>query len=162
MEGGSIAFDKVLAINSHSRIPNLTHVYGFDSMLKVLCVLLGQFNNSLNLIRPMNNDQVVECAEALLFTSEEDKLAIEDFVVFFKGAKEGKYGRILDRLDQQTIFEMLEKYRQERHESLLRIKDEMSSQNKALPVNDRIADMFESEKDKMKSANIEYLRNKAQ
>jgi hypothetical protein len=57
---------------------------------------------------------------------------------------------------------MFELYRQQRHESLLRIKDEMSSQYKALPINDKLSDMFESEKDKMKSANIEYLRNKAQ
>lgn len=72
----------------------------------------------------MSADQIIECANDMVMTTEEDQLSIEDFVLFFKGAKEGKYGKILDRMDQQTVFALLEEYRQERHRQYLRIKEE--------------------------------------
>jgi hypothetical protein len=161
VEHGLVRFDKVLSISAHGRIPNLTHIYGFEAIHEILIVLLTSFSNSLNLIRPMNSDQIVECAHELVMTTQEDQLSIEDYVLFFKGAREGKYGKILDRLDQQTIFEMLEQYRQRRHEQYLRIKEEKEVNYKALPVNDRIADLFpQSEKDKHHSAVVDYLQNK--
>jgi hypothetical protein len=137
LDKGSVSFDKVLSISVHARIPNLTHVYGFEEIHKVLIVLLTSFNNSLNLIRPMNAEQIVECAFALVMTTEEDQLSVEDYVLFFKGAKEGKYGKILDRLDQQTIFEMLEQYRSERHRQFVRIKDERHQAQKAMGDTER-------------------------
>jgi hypothetical protein len=124
VERGVIQFDKVLAIPLESRIPNLTHVYTFDRVHEVMVILLTQFNNALNLIRPMSGQQIVDCANDLVFTTEEDQLSIEDFVLFFKGAIEGKYGRILDRMDQQTVFALLEEYREERRRQFLRIKEE--------------------------------------
>lgn len=124
MTAGVVSFDKVLAISLHSRVPNLTHVYGFERVHEIVIVLLTSFNNALNLIRPMSSDQIIECAHDLVMTTEEDQLSIEDYVLFFKGAKEGKYGKILDRLDQQTVFSMLEEYRQERHRQYLRIREE--------------------------------------
>jgi hypothetical protein len=135
--GGVVAFDKVLSISLHARIPNLTHVYGFEKIHEIIIVLITSFNNSLNLIRPMNADQIVECAHDLVMTTEEDQLAIEDYVLFFKGAKEGKYGKILDRLDQQTIFSMLEEYRQERHRQFIRIKEEKETALKSLGAVER-------------------------
>lgn len=123
LERGVIRFDKVFEIPLADRIPNLTHVYGFEKIHDIVTVLLASFNNSLNLIRPMNEEQIVECAYELVMTTEEDQLSIQDYVLFFKGAKEGKYGRILDRLDQQTVFSMLEDYRQKRHEERMRQKE---------------------------------------
>jgi hypothetical protein len=124
VRGGSVQFDKILSISLHGRVPNLTHVYGFEPIHKLLGAMLTSFNESLNLIRPMTAEQIFECSHEMVMTSEEDQLAIEDYVLFFKGAKEGRYGRILDRLDQQTIFAMLEEYRQERHRQFIRIKEE--------------------------------------
>lgn len=118
-EFGVVKFDKILAVPLASRIPNLTHVYGFEQIHAVLVALLTKFSNSLNLIRPMSADQIVSCAYELVMTSEEDQLSVEDFTIFFKGASEGKYGRILDRLDQMTIFTLLEQYRTERHKGLI-------------------------------------------
>lgn len=121
---GMVKFDEVLQISLYARVPNLTHVYGFKNIHKLMGAMLTAFNESLNLIRPMTADQIFECSRDLVMTSEEDQLAIEDYVLFFKGAKEGKYGRILDRMDHQTIFSMFEEYRQERHRQMIRIKDE--------------------------------------
>lgn len=130
-------FDKVLSISLHGRVPNLTHVYGLEKIHLVITALLRSFNDSLNLIRPMSDSQIVEVAYELVMTTEEDQLSIEDLVLFFKGAKEGKYGKILDRLDQQTVFAMLEEYRQERHRQFLRIKEEKHLEHKSQGPSER-------------------------
>ena len=132
IERGLVRFDKVLSISLHARIPNLTHVYGIEKIHMVVAALLKSFQDSLNLIRPMNDAQLFECSHALVMTTEEDQLSIEDLVLFFKGAKEGKYGRILDRLDQQTVFEMLEQYRGERHRQYVRMKETRHLELKAI------------------------------
>jgi hypothetical protein len=137
-ERGVINFEKVLAISAHARIPNLTHVYGFENIHKLLGAMLTAFNESLNLIRPMTPDQIFECSHDLVMTTEEDQLSVEDFVLFFKGAREGKYGRILDRLDQQTVFALLEEYRTERHRQYVRIKEEKHLEKKALGPSERV------------------------
>jgi len=145
VSNGVVLFDKVLAIDAHARIPNLTHVYGFDKVHEVLIVLLTSFANSLNLIRPMSSEQIVECAHELVMTSEEDFLSIEDYVLFFKGAKEGKYGRILDRLDQQTVFQLLEEYRSERHRQYHRIRETRHLELKGMGPSERTTQKNELE-----------------
>lgn len=137
VHGRHIAFDKVLSISMHGRIPNLTHVYGYQAIHTIIAALLKKFNDSLNLIRPMTDEQIFDCSEAMVMTTEEDQLSIEDYVLFFKGAKEGKYGKILDRLDQQTIFTMLEEYRQERHQQFVRIKQERETEFKSMGATER-------------------------
>lgn len=137
MHQGTVLFDKVLSIPMNARVPNLTHVYGLELIHKIVAVLLTQFNNDLNLIRPMSAEQVESCSFDLVMTTEEDQLSIEDYALFFKGAKEGKYGRILDRLDQQTVFSLLEEYRQQRHQEFLKIKEEKHIEHKGLGPSER-------------------------
>jgi hypothetical protein len=137
IERGVVQFDKILSIPACSRVPNLTHVYGFETLVKLVAVLLASFNNSLNLIRPMNDEQVIDCATDLVMTTEEDQLSVEDLVLFFKGAKEGKYGRILDRMDSQTVFAMMEEYREQRHREYVKIKDEKHANLKSMGPTER-------------------------
>lgn len=136
-ENGVIQFDKLLSISMHGRVPNLTHVYGFQNIHKVITALLTTFCNSLNLIRPMSENQIVECAYELVMTTQEDQLSIEDYVLFFKGAKEGRYGKILDRMDHQTVFSLLEEYRQDRYKALVKIREEEHLQKKGTGPTDR-------------------------
>lgn len=157
---GMVVFEEVLRIPLAARIPNLTHVYGFEKLHEVMIVLLTAFNNSLNLIRPMNSEQIVSCAHDMVMTTEEDQLSVEDYGLFFKGAREGIYGRILDRLDQQSLFLMLEQYRQQRHEKYQEARYEQQINYKSLPINERLADMFPQEKDQHHSAMVDYLKSK--
>lgn len=143
LQGGVVQFDKLLSLSMSARIPSLTHDYGFEKIHQLLIVMLKAFNDSLNLIRPMTDEQVVEIGYELVMTTEEDQLSIEDYVLFFKGAKEGKYGKILDRLDQQTVFQMLEEYRQARHIAFVKIKEEEHLQYKALGPADRTVEKNE-------------------
>lgn len=134
---GVIAFDKVLSIPLTGRIPHLTHVYGLENLHKLMIILLTRFNNDLNLVRPMSATQVTACAFELVMTTEEDFLSIEDYLLFFKGAKEGKYGRILDRLDHQTVFALLEEYREQRHQANRQIQESRHIEYKGLGPADR-------------------------
>jgi hypothetical protein len=134
---GIINWKSVLSISLHARVPNLTHVYGFQNIHKLLGAMLTGFNESLNLVRPMTAEQVFECSRDLVMTTEEDQLSVEDYVLFFKGAREGKYGKILDRLDQQTIFTMLEEYRDQRHKQFIRIRDEKQIEHKTTGATER-------------------------
>ncbi|HEU4903186.1 MAG TPA: hypothetical protein VFT06_10345 [Flavisolibacter sp.] len=134
---GVVNFIAVQSIPLYGRIPNLTHVYGTDKVHVVVLALLKRFNDDLNLVRPMTAEQLDSCAWELIMTSEEDQLAIEDYVLFFKGALQGKYGRILDRLDQQTVFTLLEEYREQRWQALQAYKLEQHENQKGQGPSER-------------------------
>jgi len=91
-------------------------------------------------------------------TASEDQLSVEDLAVFFQGAITGKYGRILDRMDQQILFELLENYRQERHISYSNYQEERHAQLKSLGPIDRECDDQKEIKELFRQANIDYLK----
>lgn len=162
LNGDVVQFDKLLSISLYDRIPNLTHVYGVEKIHAVVSALLKGFCDSYNVIRPMNSDQIIQCAYDLVLTSQDDQLSIEDYVIFFKGAKEGKYGKVLDRLDQQTIFEMLEQYRQQRYSEYLNIKDEQHTQFKGLGPTDRTSEDRQAAEDAFRSELNKHFKSQVQ
>ena len=88
----------------------------------------------------MSADQIAFCALAIMQTAEEDRLSLNDLVVFFEGAKQSKYGRILDHIDQSVIFEHLEVYREYRHQWIMSKREEMHAQYKSMGFKDRSSD----------------------
>lgn len=135
-----IKFENVLSIPVKDRLPGLVEKYGKGKIHGLLIVLLTDFSNSFNLIRPMTPDQIVMCAFDMIETSYEDYLSIEDFTLFFQGAKLAKYGKVLDRLDQQTIFELFKNYRDERRQRYMQIQDERNAQYKSAGFTERTSD----------------------
>jgi hypothetical protein len=107
----------------------------------------------------MTESQIVSCSFELMNTASEDQLSIEDLTVFFNGAVAGKYGRILDRMDQQILFELLENYRQERHISYSRLQEERHIQLKSLGPIDRSCEDQQEIRDLFRQANVDYLKN---
>ena len=162
LKGEVVKFDQVLAIPLFDRIPNLTHVYGVEAIHGIVTALLTGFSNSFNVVRPMSTTQIVQCAYDLVMTSQEDQLSLEDYVLFFKGAREGKYGRILDRLDQPTIFEMLEQYRQQRYETLRSLREEQYINFRASGPTDRASEDEEASEDAYRSELNKYYSERTQ
>jgi len=156
-----VKFESLLTIPVKDRLPGLIDQYGKETIHGLLIVLLTDFANSFNLIRPMTADQIVMCAFEMIDTSYEDYLSIEDFALFFQGAKSAKYGKILDRMDQQTIFELFENYRQQRHEKYLQKKEEKESNFKRIGGGIRSSDE-KGLKELLHEANLEYFKNKAE
>lgn len=158
-ERGLLKFDKLLSIPVKDRLPGLVEQYGKNRIHDLLIILVTEFANSFNLIRPMTPDQVMVCAYVMIETSYEDHLSIEDFTLFFQGAKSAKYGRVLDRMDQQTIFELFENYREQRHQQYVRIRDEKEVNLKGLGPQIRISEDGEKElKELFHEANLEYFK----
>lgn len=139
-ENGVVAMDKVLAIPPESRIPELVKSIGYKEIHALISARLTEFVNSYNVIRPMTGSQCVSCAAAIIDSSNEDQLALEDLLLFFDGAQRGLYGRVLDHLDQHVIFELFEVYRQQRHDAHMDIKDQREAQFKAGNNNNRSID----------------------
>lgn len=157
--GAIVKFDALLAIPVRDRLPGLVEQLGVDTIHEILIIMVTEFCNFYNVIRPMSPDQIIDCAYEMIGTSSEDYLSLEDFTIFFDGAKKGNYGKIYDRLDQQTIFEMFEIYRQERHEKYHQIQEEKHTQFKGMGIKERITDDMTELKDLFHQANLEYFKS---
>lgn len=159
-ERGVVQFEKVLAIPFSERIPAL--IEQPEGRMRVSTALSASIHsalNNLNLRVGMNEEQIFDLAEAIIDQSSEDNLGIEDVLLFLKDLITGKAGKIYDRLDMPTFFELFESYRQERHEKLQAIRHEQDQQRKALPFNERLIDMFpDDEKSIMHNAMTNHLK----
>lgn len=154
-ERGVVKFESLLSIPVTDRMPGLVEKYGKEKIHGLVVVMLTKFVNSFNLIRPMTSDQIVECAFEMIDSSYEDTLSIEDFALFFQGAKSAKYGKVLDRMDQQTVFELFENYRQERHSKYLKIKYEKEVQYKVSGIR---TSEEKGMKELLHEANLEHFK----
>lgn len=145
-EGGAIAFDKLLSISFSDRIPALTKndTARYEMIVALSASLRSAFSN-MNLRVGFNEDQVIELAVMIIDQSHEDQLGLEDVLLFLQKLLVGEYGKIYDRMDIPTFFEMFEKYRQSRHVALKRIQEEQHVQNKSYGSPDRWAEMSKDE-----------------
>lgn len=134
-------FDELLKVKE--RLPDIVKAAGASKIGELLMAEITKFVQAYTVVRPMNNDQIAECAFALISTSDEDRLSLQDIIVFFDGAKQGKYGRVLDHIDQHVIFEMLEMYREERHRQFKNIEYEKSIHFKGMGDTNRTSDELE-------------------
>lgn len=131
-------YSKLLTVPE--RIPELTVQIGEANMCAIIMAEIQKFCECFTVVRPMSADQIAFCALAIMQTAEEDRLSLNDLVVFFEGAKQSKYGRILDHIDQSVIFEHLEVYREYRHQWIMSKREEMHAQYKSMGFKDRSSD----------------------
>lgn len=130
---GVVAFDKVLAINSNERLPAMIKTEeGREEVQIALTAAIKSAFGNFNLRVGLNEDQMIDLAEAIMDQSHEDNLAMEDVLLFLHRLVVGQAGKIYDRMDIPTFFELFEGYRQERHEKILQIRDEEHAQYKTL------------------------------
>lgn len=124
-ERGVVAFDKVLAIRSEERIPALAsnEQTRYQLLVALTASIKSAFNN-LNLPNGMNEDQIIDLADAIIDESQQDNLSIEDVLLFLHKLVIGESGKLFNKMDSPTFFEHFEKYRQERHQEVLRIREE--------------------------------------
>ncbi|MBK7885497.1 MAG: hypothetical protein IPJ81_18160 [Chitinophagaceae bacterium] len=70
--------------------------------------MIKDFCSSLNVVRNMNEDQMIEAAAMLL--DECENFRLEDYMIMFSMAKRGELVKIMDRIDLQVITAMLDEY----------------------------------------------------
>lgn len=139
------------------RIPGLVQTYGIDKISAILAKAIQKMLSNFNLRVGMNADQVLELSLQLIDSSNEDQLAFEDVMLFLDGMVKSKYGKVYDRMDMPTFFEMLELYRDQRHAEYMRFKDEQNVQYKASGDSNRMSS--DVDKESMRDAMKNYMQN---
>jgi hypothetical protein len=140
------------------RLPALKEMYGAEKIAAVLSVQITRTLNNFNLRVGMNSEQITDLAYAIIDEAEQDQLAIQDILLFLDGMVKFKYGKVYDRMDMPTFFEMLEKYREERHLAFMNGKDEAHAQFKAMGDSNRTSQDIDKEANR--NAMQQYLRTK--
>ena len=159
-ERGVVSFPMVLSIASKDRIPALakTEEGRFEVLTALTASIKSAFSN-INLRVGLNEDQMIELADAIIDQSGEDNLSLEDVLLFLQKLLVGDAGKIYDRMDIPTFFEKFELYRQDRHKATLRIREEQQVQYKALGNPERWSETHDKEKENsMHEAMKEYMK----
>lgn len=135
-ENGVVSYNKVMQIPLSVRIPELIKKpNGRLNVLTALAASLKSAFGNINVKYGFNEEQIVELADKIIDTSHEDNLAIEDVLLFLGKLLMGEYGKIDYKFDLPYFFEMFENYRQERHETILRYREEQLGQFRAIEIN---------------------------
>jgi hypothetical protein len=140
------------------RLPALKEIYGAEKIAAVLSIQITRTLNNFNIRVGMNPEQITDLAYAIIDEAEQDQLAIQDIFLFLDGMVKFKYGKVYDRMDMPTFFEMLEKYREERHQAYINGKEEAHAQFKAMGDNNRTSQDIDKEANRNAMAN--YLKTK--
>lgn len=138
------------------RLPALAKIYGNDKIAGVLSIAITNALNNFNLRVGMNSEQIANLAFELINESEQDQLALQDIMLFLDGLPKFKYGKVYDRMDMPTFFEMLEVYREQRHQAYVNNKDESHAQFKAMGDSNRMS--TDIDKEANRNAMNEYLK----
>ena len=140
------------------RLPALAKMYGNDKIAGILSLSITRALNNFNLRVAMTPEQIADLSFAILDEAEQDQLAIQDVLLFLDGMIKFKYGKVYDRMDMPTFFEMLEKYREERHLAFMNGKEEAHAQFKAMGDSNRTSQ--DVDKEANRNAMQQYLRTK--
>jgi hypothetical protein len=102
-----------LQVVKYPKIEVLVQDIGKSKMMKVLFLMLKDFCGSMNVVRNMNEDQMIEGAAMLLH--ECGNFRLEDYVMMFSMAKRGELVKIYDRIDVQVLTDIMDNYWQRRN-----------------------------------------------
>lgn len=160
-ERGAVRFDKVLSISRAERIPELSKT--LDGRMQVSAAITAAIKSAfdnINLRVGLTPDQTVEIAEQIIDQSVEDYLSLEDVLLFLGELITGKAGKIYDRMDVPTFFELFEKYRENRHQELIRIREDQRAAHRDLEYNAGQERSSTTRNEANVKAMSEYLKSK--
>lgn len=134
-------FEALLSIPLSERIPGLANEYGLKRMHRLIKTVLNEFCDSITLpkSKKLTETKTSVLACDLILVADEDQLSMEDLIVFFELAKNGKYGKFKNLLTHYSIMEKLEQFRQERYEAYVRIKEQKEAEVRLLGPTERIS-----------------------
>lgn len=104
----------------------------FEGTLGLVVAGLTLAIENMNLKRGLNASQLADLAEEIIDTSNDDKIAFEDLMLFLQGLTRGKYGELYESMDIPKFMNFFNQYRDERWAEGVRIRDEKHIEFKAL------------------------------
>lgn len=111
-------------------IVKLSEQIGKKTILKIFYLLVKDFCSSLNVVRNMNEDQMIE-ASSMLF-DECDSFRLEDYQMMFTLGKRGHLVKIMDRVDINVVTLMMDAYWALRDAAGKRIQEEEFKQHERI------------------------------
>lgn len=138
---GAVRYDALLAIPFEDRIPGLIQKYGNKTMHRLLLMVIREFFASLGMPRykQPTDTRISVLACEIMLTSYEDYLGLEDVILFMQRAKAGQYGSTKSLANTTAVMQLLERYRQARHQAYLKLKEQAEIELKQLGPVTRIA-----------------------
>ena len=136
-----------LEVVKYPAIRDLIKTEGKRKMIALLTFMIKDFCSSVNVVRNMNEDQMIETAVMLL--DECGNFRMEDYLMIFTMAKRGKLIKIYDRIDIAVITQMLDAYWDLRH--LEGIKKQSSEEMADLGPSLRITDGLTTQQSELNS-----------
>jgi hypothetical protein len=128
-QNGHPNFPALFSIPTSQRIPELAKT-DLKRAAALVTVGLKSAMESMNISRPMNNTQILDLTDAILETSEEDNLAVEDLMLFLQKLVRGEYGVLYESMDIPKFMEKFEKYREDRFQVMQSIRYEQASNHR--------------------------------
>jgi hypothetical protein len=119
-----VLFDRLLSIPLEDRIPGLMEKYGKKTIHKLLLMVLKEFVASLGLPaykRPTETRVSILACEIML-SAGEDFLALEDVILFLQRVRAGFYGPVKTLVTTQVLLQLMDRYRNDRHQAYSKIK----------------------------------------
>ena len=104
-----------LSVVKYPMISTLIETQGFRVMHKVVFLMVKDLCNSFNVVRNMNEEQMIEAASMLI--DECSNFRLEDYVMMFQMAKRGELFDVHDRIDLQVVTRMLDTYWEKRNKA---------------------------------------------
>lgn len=155
---------RYLDVVRYPQIRELIQTEGRKKMLSVLVLMVKDFCSSLNVVRNMNEDQMIETAAMLL--DECDNFRLEDYVMMFSMAKRGELVKIYDRIDMQLISEIMDAYWLRRQEAARRMEEDEDKRLASIGPQQRLNESMHPQDQKALeqftnlSAAFDHLRSK--
>lgn len=102
--------------------------YGSKNIRMLLFLMVQSFCESMNVVRNMNEDQMIESAAMLL--DECENFRLEDYQIMFTMAKRGQLLKIYDRIDISIISALMDAYFKIRREAENKIWESVDTEHK--------------------------------
>jgi hypothetical protein len=128
---GAVDFGKLIKIPLSERLPALAEkdLRGTVTMVAVALTLAFE---TMNIKKGMTPIQIVDLAEDIVDSSEEDKIAIPDLLLFLQKLTRGEYGMLYESMDILKFMGFFNKFRDDRWAEGIRIRDEQHEYYKSL------------------------------
>lgn len=148
----------LLGVIQFPMIKLLVEEHGKKNIFKALFLLVKDFCKSLNVVRNMNEDQMLEAANMLI--EECGNFRMEDYLMMFQMAKKGQLIKIYDRIDIGVVTEILDKYWDVRNKAGKAAEEANDGIYKSgmQSLSDRTADDPTSAKNLIRQAQLDYLK----
>lgn len=129
-DSGAVNFPAVLKVPTNERIPMLAK----QDFKRILMLVIGALTvaiENLNVKKRLNEIQILDLAEIIIDSSNEDYLSFEDLMLFLQKLTRGEY-KLPAEMDIPKFMEILEIYREERHQQYHQLKYEQHIQYKSM------------------------------